>query len=228
MVAARAGQPGWVWANLMQLGGVDRCVSRCAQTGLGQVTTNPNNFEDFMRSYQGMVYSTAYRLLANNAEAEDVAQEVFLRAFDHFDDLSTSVTAGGWLKTVTRNLCINHLQRYRARWRFFSEMAPDDGDRGERVWDVPVEDTTVMDASAVDRRELLERALETLPVGQRVPLVLYHFEDLSYEEIAARLKISLSKLKTDIHRGRETLRKKLKLGVNREEFADASGSASAL
>jgi RNA polymerase sigma-70 factor (ECF subfamily) len=181
-----------------------------------------------MRSYQGMVYSTAYRLLANNAEAEDVAQEVFLRAFDHYDDLRSSTTAGGWLKTVTRNLCINHLQRYRARWRFFSEMAPDDGDRDERVWDVPVEDTTVLDATAVDRRELLDRALERLPASQRVPLVLYHYEDLSYEEIAARLKISLSKLKTDIHRGRETLRKKLKLGVNREEFADSTGSVSAL
>ncbi len=180
-----------------------------------------------MRSYQGMVYSTAYRLLANAAEAEDVAQEVFLRAFDHYDDLGTSPTAGGWLKTVTRNLCINHLQRYRARWRFFSEMAPEDGERDERAWDVPVEETTVLDASAVDRRELLERALERLPASQRVPLVLYHFEDLSYEEIAARLKISLSKLKTDIHRGREALRKKLQVGVNREEFADASGSAAA-
>ena len=180
-----------------------------------------------MRSYQGMVYSTAYRLLANNAEAEDVAQEVFLRAFDHYDDLRSSPTAGGWLKTVTRNLCINHLQRYRARWRFFSEMAPEDDERDERAWDVPVEDKTVGEASAVDRRDLLERALEKLPSSQRVPLVLYHFEDLSYEEIAARLKISLSKLKTDIHRGREALRKKLQLGVNKEEFADATGTATA-
>ncbi len=180
-----------------------------------------------MRSYQGMVYSTAYRLLASNAEAQDVAQEVFLRAYDHFDDLLASPTAGGWLKTVTRNLCINHLQRYRARWRFFSEMAPDNGERDERPWDVPVEDTTVQEASAVDRRELLERALEMLPASQRVPLVLYHYEDLSYEEIAARLKISLSKLKTDIFRGREALRKKLQLGVNKEEFAEATGSATA-
>ncbi len=181
-----------------------------------------------MRSYQGMVYSTAYRLLANNAEAEDVAQEVFLRAFNHFDDLQTSVTAGGWLKTVTRNLCINHLQRYRARWKFFSDLSPEGSEREDKIWDVPVEDTTVHEASAVDRRDLLERVLEQLPASQRVPLVLYHYEDLSYEEIAVRLKISLSKLKTDIHRGRETLRKKLKLGVNREEFEDSTGSATTL
>lgn len=179
-----------------------------------------------MRSYQDMVFATAIRLLANQAEAQDVAQEVFLRAYDHFDDLRQSTTAGGWLKTVTRNLCLNHLQRYRARWRFFSEMGTDD-DRDERVWDVPVEETTVTEASAMDRRDLLERALAQLPAGQRVPLVLYHFEDLSYEEIAARLKISLSKLKTDIHRGREALRRKLQLGVNKEEFADQARAASA-
>ena len=191
----------------------------------GQVTTTPDNFEDFMRSYQDMVFATAIRLLANQAEAEDVAQEVFLRAYDHFDDLRRSPTAGGWLKTVTRNLCLNHLQRYRARWRFFSEMSADD-ERDERAWDVPVEETTVMEASAVDRRELLERALAKLPEGQRVPLVLYHYEDLSYEEIAVRLKISLSKLKTDIHRGREALRRKLQLGVNKDEFADQARAAS--
>jgi RNA polymerase sigma-70 factor (ECF subfamily) len=59
-----------------------------------------------------------------------------------------------------------------------------------------------------------------------VPLVLYHFEDLSYEEIAARLHISLSKLKTDIHRGREALRKKLQIGVNRTEFQDEARAAA--
>lgn len=180
-----------------------------------------------MRSYQDMVYATAFRLLGSDAEAQDVAQEVFLRAYDRFAELRLSPTAGGWLKTVTRNLCLNHLQRYRARWRFFSEMRSGDDERDERPWDVPVEDQTVAEASAGDRRELLEQALQKLPASQRVPLVLYHFEDLSYEEIAARLKITLSKLKTDIHRGRESLRRKLRIGVNREEFADEARPATA-
>lgn len=179
-----------------------------------------------MRSYQDMVFATAVRLLASEAEAQDVSQEVFLRAYDHYSELQGSPTAGGWLKTVTRNLCLNHLTRYRARWRFFSEFHRDDDDRDDRVWDVPVETTTVSEASAVDRRELLEQALQKLPPSQRVPLVLYHFEDLSYEEIAARLRVSLSKLKTDIHRGREALRRKLLIGVNKDEFADEARAAA--
>jgi RNA polymerase sigma-70 factor (ECF subfamily) len=190
------------------------------------VTTNPDNFEDFMKSYQNMVYSTASRLLGADAEAQDIAQEVFVRAYDRFEELRQSPTAGGWLKTVTRNLCLNHLQRYRARWRFFSEFGSGDDDRDERAWDVPVDDQSVLRAGMGDRRDLLEQALQKLPESQRAPLVLYHFEDLSYEEIAAQLKISLSKLKTDIHRGRETLRRKLQIGVHRSEFADESRSVT--
>ena len=58
-----------------------------------------------------------------------------------------------------------------------------------------------------DRREWLDLAIQKLPDAQRVPLVLFHFQDLSYDEIAEKLGISLAKVKTDIHRGRESLRK---------------------
>jgi RNA polymerase sigma-70 factor (ECF subfamily) len=179
-----------------------------------------------MRAYQDMVYTTAYRLLGSDAEAQDVAQEVFLKAYERYDDLLARPGAGGWLKTVTRNLCLNHLQRYRARWRFFSEFARDDDESDDRAWDVPVESTSAAETDALDRRELLELALQKLPASQRVPLVLFHFEDLSYEEIAERLNVSLSKLKTDIHRGRETLRKKLQLGIHAAEFGDGARAAA--
>ena len=174
--------------------------------------SDPLPFETFMRDYQNMVFTTAYRLLGREAEAEDIAQEVFLKAYAHFDELATSPTAGGWLKTVARNLSLNHLTRYRNRWRFFSEFEKE----GEEAQDsfaanLPAPDTHQQTVDTGDQRELLEAALQKLPPAQRVPLVLYHFEDLSYEEIAARLKVSLGKVKTDIHRGRETLRKRLSL-----------------
>lgn len=173
--------------------------------------TEPNQFEKFMLAYQDMVFSTAVRLLGNEAEAEDVSQEVFLKAYERFADLAGSATVGGWLKTVTRNLCLNHLTRYRARWRFFSEMAVDEED--EHPVDIPVESATSAEMDDADRRAMLERVLQKLPATQRVPLVLYHFEEMSYEEIAAKLRISLAKVKTDIHRARETLRRFLKVAV---------------
>ena len=173
--------------------------------------SDPRQFESFMRNYQNIVFTTAFRLVGSAAEAEDIAQEVFLKAFRHFAELRTSPTAGGWLKTVARNLSLNHLERYRARWRFFSEY--DAGDGTEAAEDfaarLPAPDTHQQDLDTADQRAILERALRSLPRSQRVPLVLYHFEDLSYDEIANALRISLGKVKTDIHRARAALRRKL-------------------
>ena len=174
--------------------------------------TEPENFEAFMQAYQNIVFSTAVRLLGNQAEAEDISQEVFLKAYERFAELRHSPTLGGWLKTVTTNLCLNHLSRYRARWRFFSEMFSSDQEDDFAV-EIPAPNSIQDQLDGADHRRLLERALQKLPAAQRVPLVLYHFENLRYEEIAAKLGVSISKVKIDIFRGREALRKKLKLNL---------------
>jgi RNA polymerase sigma-70 factor, ECF subfamily len=177
-------------------------------------------FEAFMQRYQNMVFSTAMRLLANQTDAQDVAQETFLRAFEHYDELCDSPTAGGWLKRVATNLCLNHLTRYRSRWSFFSEMF---AGSAEEDSETPVEfaapENLGEQLEQADRHELVERALQGLPPAQRVPLVLFHLEGLSYEEIAARLKVSLGKVKTDIFRAREALRKRLRLKLAEELFS---------
>ena len=168
-------------------------------------------FENFVREYQDMVFATAVRLLGQPAEAEDVAQTVFLKAFERFRELESSPTAAGWLKTVTTNLCLNHLSRYRARWQFFSEIdaaAPEGTPSFESR--LPAAPEPERDADAGHRQQRLEAALRQLPDHQRVPLVLFHFDDLSYHDIAAKLGISLAKVKTDIFRGRETLKRALK------------------
>lgn len=160
-----------------------------------------------MRAYQDMVFSTAARLAGNDTQAEDISQEVFIRAYEHFADLRGSVTAGGWLKTVTTNLTLNYLSRYRKRWRLFSELrsnSQDGEDEGPELdWEVP--DTILADLSAEDRSAIVDAALRQLPDHQRLPLALYHFEDLSYQEIADKLGVSLTKIKTDIRRARAAL-----------------------
>jgi len=167
----------------------------------------PSDFTTFMRAYQDMVYSTAVRLTGNDAQAEDISQDVFLKAFQHFDMLKESSTAGGWLKTVATNLSINHLQRYRRRWKFFSEFAKtdDDGEDSSPVEFPAVDSDVLASLTQVERRQWIEDALARLPEHQRVPLVLFHFEELPYDEIAKRLRISLAKVKTDILRARAAL-----------------------
>jgi RNA polymerase sigma-70 factor, ECF subfamily len=149
-----------------------------------------------------MVFSTAARLAGNDAQAEDIAQEVFIKAYEDFDRLRTNPAAGGWLKTVATNLSLNYLTRYRKRWRFFSEEAsiPETADP----------DDAVAVLGADQRQTLIDEALRRLPPHQRVPLALYHFEDFSYQEIAQRLGVSLAKIKTDIARARGALLPMLK------------------
>lgn len=169
--------------------------------------TDADVFELFVRRYEDMVFATAVRLLGNPSEAEDVAQTVFLRAFERRDALVNNPAAGGWLKTVTTNLCLNHLARYRKRWRLFSELP-----RLNQESELDMLEALTADQQGVDQRDdpsTVLRALASLPPHQRVPLVLFHYDGLTYEAIAARLRVSLSKLKTDMHRGRQTLKRLL-------------------
>jgi RNA polymerase sigma-70 factor (ECF subfamily) len=178
--------------------------------------TNAEQFETLMRNYQNMVFSTAMRLLANQTEAEDVTQEVFLKAYENFDRLDGNPSVGGWLKTVATNLSLNHLSRYRSRWSFFSELFGS-GDEEANEPEFPADDDVEAALMKTERCAQVEQVLQELPPAQRVPLVLYHLEELGYVEIAAKLGVSLGKVKTDISRGREVLRRKLRLKLNREE-----------
>ena len=162
-----------------------------------------------MRAYQDMVFTTAARLIGDDRQAEDIAQEVFLKAYENFDQLRTSSSAGGWLKTVSRNLSLNHIFRYRRRWRMFSEMRREDSEEDEPEVEFAVPDDVIAGVDAGVRHGLVEEALQQLPERQRLPLVLYHFEELSYEEIAGQLGVSLAKVKTDIFRARAVLAKLL-------------------
>ncbi len=169
--------------------------------------TDSVEFEKFVRRHQDMVFGMAVRMLGDPSEAEDVSQTVFLKAYERFDALRCSPAVTGWLRTVTTNLCLNHLTRFRARWKLFSQLRS--GGEGR---DRPYEDMLVAnddqseDLARAEQNARLERGIRLLPPHQRVPIVLYHFEERSYREIADALGVSLGKVKTDIHRGREALR----------------------
>src|SRR6202521_2586657 len=111
--------------------------------------TDAQQFEVFMQNYQNMVFSTAMRLVANQSEAEDISQEVFLKAYERFAELRHSPTVGGWLKTVATNMSLNHLSRYRSRWTFFSDLSTGGAEEEERE---------VEFAAPQDMAEDLERA----------------------------------------------------------------------
>ena len=162
-----------------------------------------------MRAYQDMVFSTAVRLTGSSAQAEDISQDVFLKAYENFERLRDSPTADGWLKTVATNLTLNHLTRHRKRWRLFSEVFADDGREADLESATATFNDVLQEMDEAQRHALIAHALSQLPDHQRVPLALFHFEEMSYQDIAARLGHSLAKIKTDILRGRLAMAKSL-------------------
>jgi len=213
-IARQAAQPAgvrdWAVTAALKLCLASRVIRSCTPVTAAPGMSDVQRFEAFLRAHQDRVFATAARLVGRSSDAEDIAQTTFLRAWERFDALRDNPAAGGWLTTVATNLALNHLSRHRSRWRLFSELAGDDP--GEPGFDAtlaagePGEDPL----ATADEHARLERALRALPPHQRVPIVLFHFDEQSYEQIAARLRVSVGKIKTDIHRGRLALRAALR------------------
>ena len=168
-------------------------------------------FEDLVEKYKQPVINLVYRNLQDAAEAEDLAQNVFVQVFKSAHRYRVSAKFSTWLYTIARNLCLNEIRR-RARHPADSldleHSGPDD--QPPRQY----EDRKGFSApDNVLRGELIgkvDEAISELPENQRTALLLCREEELSYEEIAQVLGCSLSATKSLIHRGRETLKEKLK------------------
>ena len=162
-----------------------------------------DEFEIFVKDHQDMVFSTAMRITGSFAESEDISQQVFLQAYHQFDSLRVHINPGGWLRLAARNLSINHVKRYFKRWYFFdtvSEIPPE------------IESAVQSDGDKTllfENMEKVKKVLGELPPKFRVPLVLFYYERLSYQEIAMELSCSEAKVKTDLFRSKKIFQEKL-------------------
>ena len=168
-------------------------------------------FEELVGKYKQPVINLIYRTLPDATEAEDLAQHVFLQVFKSAHRYLVSAKFSTWLYTIARNLCLNEIRR-RSRHPAESLDAthPDNEDQPLRQY----EDTKNFSPPDLLLQDELvgkiEQALAELPESQRTAILLYREDELSYEEIATVLGCSLSATKSLIHRGRETLKQKLK------------------
>ena len=161
----------------------------------------PRAFEELVRSYQHRVFGVALRMLGSRAEAEDIAQEVFLRAHRALRDFRGEARLSTWLYGVASNLCLNRLaSAERKRMRHDEEAlmrAPSD---------------TADATAAMERSELeaaLRQAIAELPEERRIVVVLRDLEGLSYEEIAQALAVELNTVRSRLHRARLDLKNKM-------------------
>ena len=168
-------------------------------------------FEALVVRYQQAVINFIYRSVPDLAEAEDLAQNTFVQAWNARPRYQVSAKFTTWLFTIARNLTLNELRR-RGRHEHDSIDTPSAVDEGQPARQFEDRGTTSA-AESLLRSEIEQRVAEAvadLPEAQRTAILLCQDEDVSYEEIAKVLGCSLSATKSVIFRARETLKQRLK------------------
>jgi len=158
-------------------------------------------FEELVTAHQHRVFGLAWRMLGDRAEAEEVAQEAFLRAHRAVADFRGEAKLSTWLYAITSRLCLSRLSSADRRVTRQGEEAL-----------VRLRNGNPDAATRIERGELeaaLHRAVAELPEDRRIVVVLRDLEGLSYEEIAEALDLPLGTVRSRLHRARMDLRDKL-------------------
>ncbi len=170
-------------------------------------------FEALVRKYQGWVFTLAYRMLGDRAEAEDMAQEIFLKVYRSLPQFERKSSFSTWLYTIATNHCLNRLESRRRRPRL-QEMIR--STRAEGNPD-PVEDRVADPAPGADQvleqadlRRLIQEQLLRLTPEHRAILVLRDIQGLAYEEIGGLLGLESGTVRSRLHRARMELKERLK------------------
>jgi len=168
-------------------------------------------FATLVDKYKQPVMNFIYRSLRDETEAEDLAQNVFLQVYKSRDRYERTAKFSTWLFTIARNLCLNEIRR-RSRHpaESLEETHAEHEDQPQRQYEDKRVALPTEDLLQGELARKIEEALATLPENQRTAILLCRQDELSYEEIAEILGCSLSATKSLIHRGRETLKEKLK------------------
>ena len=163
-------------------------------------------FAELVRRHQGRVRGLLLRLAKDRALADDLAQEVFLRAYRGLVGFQGRSAFGTWIYRIAYNVYLNN----RSRVRRFCELP---GDYDTRAVAPP----TALSAPRSDLRRDLATAIETLPERYRAVVVLYYLEEVSYPEIADILSVPLGTVKTHLHRAKRMLREQMNTWAQQAE-----------
>ena len=151
-------------------------------------------FDELVRRFHRPVHRFCWRLL-RSPDAEDLAQDTFVRAFVHFERFDPERPVLPWLIAIARRLCVDVLRRRKmmtSKETMLVTDPPGPGPEGE--------------ASLREQLSRLERALADLDEGPREAIVLFHIEEMSYRDIAAALEVPMGTVMTWLHRGRARLK----------------------
>jgi RNA polymerase sigma-70 factor (ECF subfamily) len=177
-------------------------------------------FDEIYEAYASRVLNLAYRLTGDEEAARDLTQEIFIKVYQHLDSFEQRSEIFTWIYRIAVNHVTNYIKKEkRRRWfnildRRLPEVLGDAGN--EQVFDAPSpEPTAQRKLEDAERARVVWEAVRSLPSEYRVPLVLYHYDGMSYKDIAETLGLSLSAVETRIHRAKKKLVPKLEPWLER-------------
>jgi RNA polymerase sigma-70 factor (ECF subfamily) len=155
-------------------------------------------FSRLVQAYQRPVYNLTYRMLGNSEEAEDAAQETFLRAYARLGQYDPQMKFSTWVFSIANHHCIDRLRKRRA-----THISIDDNPVLENLQ----EETPQPEHHALDREQSMELQglINLLEPEYRTPLVLRYWEEMSYEEIAETMGVTVAAVKSRLFRARQQL-----------------------
>ena len=165
-------------------------------------------FEDIVEFYKDKVFQLCYRMLGDRYEAEDVAQEAFLRAYVNIHTFQMNRKFSTWLYRIATNLCIDRIRKKKPDFYLDAEVAGTEG--LDMYSQIPSEGK--LPEEELENLELKERIqleIQKLPEKYRAAIVLKYVDELSLKEISEILHLPVGTVKTRIHRGRDALRKSM-------------------
>ncbi|HWJ79025.1 MAG TPA: RNA polymerase sigma factor SigW [Niallia sp.] len=168
-----------------------------------------NAFGDIIEIYKDKVFQICYRMLGNRHEAEDIAQEAFIRAYVNIQRFNIELKFSTWLYRIATNLCIDRIRKKKPDYYLDAEVPGTDGlnmySQIAAEGRLPEDDVESLELQA-----MIQLEISKLPEKYRSVIVLKYIEELSLNEISEILELPLGTVKTRIHRGREALRKQLR------------------
>lgn len=166
-------------------------------------------FADIVEYHKDKLFHLCYRMLGNREEAQDAAQEAFIRAYVNIHSYDTSKRFSTWLYRIATNLCIDRIRKKKPDYYLDAEVA---GTDGLNMYSQIAADQALPEEELeqVELQEFIQSEILKLPEKYRTVIVLKYIDELSLKEISDILDLPLGTVKTRIHRGREALRNRLR------------------
>jgi len=164
-------------------------------------------FGRLVMAYQKPVYNLAYRMLGNAAEAEEAAQEAFLRAYTHLRTYDPQRRFSSWLMSIASHYCIDRLRRRRINWLPLEDEIATPGDSTEFA-ELNMTSASPNPEAVVAQQEqeaYIQGLLAELSPTDRAAITLHYWYDCSYQEIAETLDLTVSAVKSRLYRARRAL-----------------------